>query len=319
MEAQQPQLAQQLMLAVQQHFVELIESSDYPNELLDMWREREDTAAHAAAATKEGPATRQNGAWRKVAARFFWSCGERLGDGCSQWFRELPLDQQQALWPMCFRATTTAVDQHTLRSMWFQAMALMDAVCDHMPARQAVAFLPRACVAIASLVYKAEVQADAPSPVAVERMVDSLAQDFEAEGGMAPLQISDEERDIADNTTLVAMEQDVLRLLQWRIQIPTIEFWLQAFAWRFDTATKQCFQAGVIEALEIGLMLAFQSEGLVSSRARDPEALARSIFCNGLLAAGALPWGHPVGCACALALETATGKSLAELMQDTEP
>lgn len=218
-----------------------------------------------------------------------WSMQEKQGlrpvadrdpEACSHEEGGLPAQARQAAMsflvhlPQCVGLPATS---------WFEAATLLDMyyLKAMKPSVDAVDSLAATCVAIIAILKKDDcLSARVDSSIFVPRAC-MLAKHLEQLGYDVPTVTAD---------LIDEQERHVLRLLEWRVHVPSSFSWISAFTVRFNVFTRSMFssQLSWVWQQSVSGSRFFTMQQAASSDL-PPATLAAGLFAIGLVTAGLIP------------------------------
>lgn len=240
-----------------------IEESDFPDDLLEVFTEREERAfaeeafpsvAGTAESAAASPAPRKPGAGGVLPPPVRSAAAMAMAQLCGM--LRLP------------SATS------------MQAVTLLDVYCHRACSTNEMELLPGTCAAICSLLSKLDSARATPSVPLLQAAADWLQKWLVSVGLVGPAE---------PFVNFDAHELRVLKVLQWHINVPSVELWLSAFCSRLNVATKGAIKASVDWILQQGIELARVVLLTSSAFVLPPRKFAMGLLCHGLMAAHLLP------------------------------
>lgn len=157
------------------------------------------------------------------------------------------------------------------------SVTLLDVFLARQKLARIAAMLPSTCVAIVALLCKADVRG---KPGGLQVLASRFSQH------LCALEHLNGTEDLVHITEL-----DVLQVLQWRIDIPTIETQLWALYHRLDVVTNHHFKKSLEWSCQRQIVQARVLLMQTSALDLQPASfLARGLWCLGLVAAGWFPF-----------------------------
>jgi hypothetical protein len=211
-----------------------------------------------------------------------------------QSFKPVPSGVQVALLPPQVRATTLRFISHVAQlaglqqKSFFEAATLLDIyhvkTIDPDEILPTIETLPATCAALVAILRKFDCVTAQVSGVSFVSHASSFAQYLSSELGYSSIDPHVTEEMINDQ------EKIVLKALEWRINVPNAESWMNLFSGRFNIITRNTvaptlcwvWQTGLCGARMVTMQQAAGSD-------LPPRVLAAGLLAFGLVSGGLLP------------------------------
>jgi len=165
-------------------------------------------------------------------------------------------------------------------SSWFDAVLIFD-LC-YQKGKIAQEAIPVTCVAIVAMLRKADTAQELVDMTGMAFEASTLAEYLGSLGLHMGAEVS--ARDVVER------EQELLQILEWRINFTSVQKWLRSTCDRFNIISR----GGLAQSLEWVFQQGTSSaasylQGVSSCERWRPQQMANGLFCIGLIAARLLP------------------------------
>jgi len=117
---------------------------------------------------------------------------------------------------------------------WFQTVTLFDIYCLSMPEGPLIEQLPATCIALVKLLQKMDCAAASPTQADLSPLGDYMGEWLETLGHLVQP---------TTNRTIANVELSLLQVLNWQLDMPTVESWMSMFCARINILTQSAFIA----------------------------------------------------------------------------
>jgi len=115
---------------------------------------------------------------------------------------------------------------------WFQLVTLFDIYCLSMPTGPSVGQLPATCIALVKLLTKMDCTAACTSLADLSPLGLDMRKWLEGLGHTVPF---------VTQHSITKVEWSLLQVLNWQLDVPTVESWMSMFCARFNVLTQSAF------------------------------------------------------------------------------
>jgi hypothetical protein len=189
--------------------------------------------------------------------------------------------------PLAIRHAVLRFMQHLVElvrlelSSWFDAVLIFD-LC-YQKGKIAQEAIPVTCVAIVAMLRKADTATELVDMTGMAFEASTLA-DYLGSLGLPRMDAEVSARDVVER------EQELLQILEWRINVTSVHKWLRSTCDRFNIISRGGLAQSLEWVFQQGTSSAASYLQAVSSCERwRPQQMANGLFCIGLIAARLLP------------------------------